>query len=106
MWFQKKPPGWLPGPKDIPELVGRSLVVDEKQNPDSVWTLKGVIRPTANKHVFYCRVFDQNKVAAAGVSVKDWRSLDGHPELILWEGHYDKEKNTAKRGKFTESGGA
>ena len=43
------------------------------------------------------------KLAAARVTVNDWLSLDGHPELIIWEGSYNKEKNTAKRGEFTDS---
>ncbi len=97
--FFRKDSSKLSGPKDIPELVGRNLVVDEKQNPDWVWTMKGVVRPTDNKHVFYCRVFDPTKASSAGVKVNDWNSLNGHSELILWEGYFDKEKNIAHRGE-------
>ena len=90
----------LPGPKDIPELVGRFLVVEEKKNPDWVWKLKGVVYPAGKKKAFYCRVFDDAQTAKAGVGVKDWTSLDDHPDLVLWEGYCDKETNTARREKF------
>ncbi len=92
----------LPGPKGIPELAGRYMVVQEKKDPDWVWKLKGVVRPAAKKKTFYCRVFDEAQVAQAGFKVKDWTSLDEHPELILWEGYFDKETNTARPEKFVK----
>jgi len=92
----------LPAPKGIPELVGRHMVVEEKKNPDWVWKLKGVVRPAGKKKEFYCRVFDESQVAQAGVKVKDWTSLDEHPDLILWEGYVDKETNRARREKFVK----
>jgi len=92
----------LPGPKGIPELVGRYMVVEEKKGPNWVWKLKGVVRPAGKKKAFYCRVFDEAQVAQVGVKVKDWTSLDEHPELILWEGYFDKETNIARPEKFVE----
>jgi hypothetical protein len=92
----------LPGPKGIPDLAGRYMVIEEKKDPNWVWNLKGVVRPTEKKKAFYCRVFDEAKAAQAGVKVKDWRSLDEHPDLILWEGYFDKETNTARREKFVK----
>ena len=99
-WKRKEGEEKLPSPKGIPELAGRYLVVEEKKDPDWVWKLKGVVRPAGKKKAFYCRVFDDAQVAQAGVKVKDWTSLDGHPDLILWEGYFDKETNTARREKF------
>ncbi|OIP27992.1 MAG: hypothetical protein AUK00_00735 [Dehalococcoidia bacterium CG2_30_46_9] len=92
----------LSGPKDIPGLVGRHMVVEEKKDPDWVWKLRGVIRPAGKKNAFYCRVFDESQAAQAGVKVKDWTSLDDHPDLILWEGYFDKETNMARREKFVK----
>jgi hypothetical protein len=63
-----------------PQSVGSHMVVNEKKNPDWVWKLKGVVRPTEKKTAFYCRVFDEAQAATAGVKVKDWSSLDEHPE--------------------------
>jgi hypothetical protein len=92
----------LPRPKELPQAVGGYLVVTEKQNPDWVWNLKGVVRPTAKKNVFYCRVFSEAAAAKAGVKVKDWNSLDEHPNLILWEYYFDKNTNTVRPEKFAK----
>jgi hypothetical protein len=92
----------LPGPKGIPELAGRYMVVEEKKDPAWVWKLKGVVRPAGKKKAFYCRVFDEAQVAQAGVKVKDWTSLDEHPDFIFWEGYFDKETNTVRREKFVK----
>ena len=92
----------LPSPKGVPELVGRYMVVEEKKNPDWVWALKGVVRPAGKRKAFYCRVFDEAQTSQVRVKVKDWASLDDHPDLILWEGYCDKETNTARREKFVK----
>jgi hypothetical protein len=82
----------LPGPKGIPELVGRHLVVELKQNPDWVWKLKGVVRPRSDgKDRFDFRVFDETQVAGTKVIVKDYNSLNEHPDLILYQGWFDKK---------------
>ena len=90
----------LPGPKRIPDIVGRYMVVEQQKDPDWVWQLKGVVRPAGKKKAFQCRVFSEAQVAQAGVSVKDWTSLDDHPDQILWEGYCDKETNTVRHEKF------
>ena len=82
----------LPGPKEIPELVGRYMVVQDKKDPDWVWKLKAVVRNNPRgKKVFDVRVFDEAQVAQKGVKVKDWATFDEHPDLILYEGWFDKE---------------
>jgi hypothetical protein len=79
---------------------GRYMVVEEKKDPNWLWKLKGVVRAAGKKKPFYCRVFDEAQVAQAGVRLKDWTSLDEHSDLILWEGHFDKETKTVRREKF------
>jgi hypothetical protein len=82
----------LPGPKDIPELVGRYLITELKQNPDRVWKLKGVVRRRLEgKDAFDFRVFDEAQVAAKKVAIKDYNSLNEHPDLILYQGRFDKK---------------
>ena len=93
----------LPGPKGLPQLVGSHMVVEEKQNPDWVWNLKGVVRSAGKERAFYCRVFSEAQAAKAGVKVKDWSSLDDHSDLILWEGYFDKRTNEVRREKFEKS---
>jgi hypothetical protein len=90
----------LPGPKGIPDPLASYMVVQMNKDPDWVWQLKGVVRPAGKKKTFYCRVFSDAQVAQAGLKVKDWTPIDGHPELILWEGCFDKETNTARDEKF------
>lgn len=92
----------LPGPKDLPQAVGSHLVVNEKRNPDWVWKLKAVVRPTEKKKVVHCRVFDSADAAQADVKVRDWASLDEHLDLIIWEGYFDKEQNSVRTGTFAK----
>jgi hypothetical protein len=82
----------LKGPKDIPDIVGGHLVTDFNQNPDLVWKLKAVKRRRQeSKDAFDVRVFDDVEAAASKVKVKDYTTLDEHPELILYEGWFDLE---------------
>ena len=87
----------LPGPKSIPELVGRHLITELKQDPDWVWNLKGVVRPRSEgKDAFDFRVFDETRVAAKEVKVKDYTSLDEHPDLVIYQGWFDKKSGTVQ----------
>ena len=92
----------LPKPSDIPGMAGRHMVTEMKKDPDWVWKLKGVVRPADKKKAFYCRVFDETQTRKANVKVENWTSLDGHPELILWEGYFDNETYTARTEKFVK----
>jgi len=83
----------LPGPQEIPELAGRHLVVAKKRDPDWVWHLKAVVRknPGRGKKAFDVRVFDEAQVAQKKARIEDWTTLDQHPDLILYEGWFDRE---------------
>jgi len=86
----------LPGPKDLPSPVGRALVVGLGKEPDWVWNLKCVTRPRPeNKHLRDVRVFDPTEAATRGFSVKNYTSFDSRPEMILFEGWFNKESNEA-----------
>jgi len=80
----------LPGPKPIPSLVEKHLIAEYKMDPDLVRILKAVVRrsPKAEK-AFDCRIFDQSEAEASELQIKDYTSLDEHPELILYEGWFD-----------------
>jgi hypothetical protein len=92
----------FPGPKEIPDMAGRYMVMELKKEPDWVWQLKGVTRPADKKKAYYCRVFDETQTSKASVKVENWTSLDGHPELILWEGYCDDEAHTSRAEKFVK----
>jgi len=82
----------LSKPKDIPYPVGRSLVVDKGQDPDWVWNLKGVVLPKeGTRDVFYVRVFSANNASMKNIRVENYLSLDDHPELILFQGWFDRK---------------
>ena len=82
----------LPGPKEIPYPVGKHLVVAMGQDPDWVWQLRGVVRHRPEgKDAFDVRIFSDSDAALQKVSVKNFNSLDGHADLILFEGWFDKK---------------
>lgn len=81
----------LPRPKEIPNLVGRFLVVSLGKDPDWVWNLRAAIRPQANqKSAWDVRVFDDREVASKGIKIENFNTLEKHPELVLFEGWFDK----------------
>jgi hypothetical protein len=45
---------------------------------------------------FDVRVFDEAQVAQKKVKVKDWTTFDEHPDLILYEGWFDKDSMRAE----------
>jgi hypothetical protein len=103
MFWSKKANGLFP-PKTIPDPVGRYLVVSLGKNPDWVWNLKAAMRSNgADKDTFEVRVFDAAQAADKGIKVHDYHTFDEHPEMILYEGWFNKRTFEAKiqgRGKF------
>jgi len=78
-------------PRELPDAIGRKLVVDLKMDPDEAWALRYVSRPSESQpDIQDFRLFHPNDAAHAGLVVKDWYSLDGSPDLILYEGQYNK----------------
>lgn len=81
----------LPKPKEIPYELGRHLVVDGGYDPDWVWNLKTLSLPHPDsKNRFDFRLFSPAQAMDRNISVRDYKSLDAHPDLILFEGWYDK----------------
>lgn len=80
----------LSRPKEIPEVVGRYLIVHLKKDPDWAWGLKAVVRQRPEEKSYDVRVFDRGQTALRNVDIKDYTSLDGHPDLILYEGWFEK----------------
>ena len=82
----------LSRPKDLPDEVGRHLVVDLGLDPDWVWRLKAAVRPReGERHTRDIKIFDPVRADAAGVTIKHYDSLDDHPELVLFDGSYNSE---------------
>ena len=90
--FWKKDKDALPGPKGVPKAVGRDIVTKLGGDPDRTWKdYKAVMRPKEGyKNTFEVRVFDGVEAASKKIAVKDYNSLTEHPELILYEGWFNK----------------
>jgi hypothetical protein len=84
----------LSKPKELPQMVGRHLVVSLVQDPDWVWGLKAAMRPKdGSKSVREIRVFNPVSAANQRVAIRDFTSLDDHPELVLFDGWFDSRTN-------------
>ena len=78
-------------PREIPQEIGRHLVVEQDLDPDWVWSLKCVRKPRENsKNAFDIRIFSSGTMAQHGVKVVDYDSLDSHMDLVIFAGWYDK----------------
>jgi hypothetical protein len=88
-------------PQTIPEPVQKYMVSEFKLPADLVALLKAVLRksPTA-ENTFDIRVYDESDSVARKVLVKDYTTLDEHPELTLYDGTYnDASKKAELRAK-------
>lgn len=75
----------------IPGLVQKHLVTERKMAPDLVNLLKAVVRKNVTgEKAFNIRVFDESEGLAKKVQVKDYSSLDEHPDLIIYEGWFNE----------------
>jgi hypothetical protein len=84
----------FPKPKELPESIGRKMVVEMELDPDMVWSLRCVTRPMENRQkTNEFRIFNPDKARLAGVTVRNWTSLDDWPDLILYSGCHDKSNN-------------
>ncbi|MFC2019361.1 hypothetical protein ACFLU4_05340 [Chloroflexota bacterium] len=86
----------LSGPKEIPDIVRRYIVTMLDGNPDIVWNLNSVLRNSGIKHICDVRIFDPFDAKKERVNVKNFISLDGHPELILYHGWFDEKNRVVK----------
>lgn len=90
----------LPRPKDLPQEIGRHLVVDENYDPDWVWGLKYAMLPQGDSNtVFDFRIFSESAAADQNVRIRDYHSLDAHPDLILFDGWFDRKSRKYAFGR-------
>ncbi len=81
-------------PREIHASVGRDLVIKYKEEPDWVWKLKQVQKPSdQGKDVRDFRVYDAVMAAERGIPVRSYASLDEHPDLILYHGWINVKNN-------------
>ena len=79
-------------PRELPQDVGRHLVVVNGLDPDWVGSLKCVEKPRENaKDTFDFRIFSAPSAARDGLTIMDYHSLDHHMNLVLFAGWYSKD---------------
>ena len=81
----------LPAPRPIPEPVQKYLISEYKLESTLAQIFKMVMRrrPEHEKE-FDIRVFDESACLAKKVIVKDYTTLEAHPDLVLYEGTYSE----------------
>ena len=81
----------LSGPREIPALVQKKLVADKKISADLVKLFKSVVRKRPETETAMdCRIFDPSEATANEIDIKNYTTLDEHPELVLFEGWFDE----------------
>ena len=84
---------WLggEGPKDIPGWVYIYLVTTLKVPPENLTGLRSVQKTgfVEGKPVTFIRIYDP-RASEEAWQVKNFTSLDEHPDLILYEGYWEK----------------
>jgi len=85
----------LKAPIDLPQPIGRYLVVNLQRDPDWVWNLKAVLKPVegGKNSARLFRVYDPVQSAKQGVKILNYDSLDACPELILYAGDFDRDSH-------------
>jgi hypothetical protein len=96
MWRKEKEAGIdgavLPKPKELHQRVGIYLITQLRLDPDYAWTLMQANSPVADsRHLVNFRIYDPLEAQNRGVTVRDYRSLDNHPELVLYSGSLNKK---------------
>lgn len=82
----------LPGPKEIPEIVAKHLTDQMKMTPMYVQFLKALMYPDSrSKDAFKIRIFDESETEVKKIRVQNYVTLDQYPDLILYEGWFDKK---------------
>jgi hypothetical protein len=91
-------------PQTIPDPVQKYMVSEYKLPADLVALLKAVLRKSSTEeNTFDVRIFDESDSVARKITVKDFATLDEHPELTLYEGSYDdlsKKVELREKKKF------
>jgi len=81
--FPRLPPS--PGP--LPKKLRQHLIQEFELSAEWVRSLSGVTRPVAGEHDIYeFRVFSPTQMAMRGITIRDYGSLDGCRQLILFSG--------------------
>ena len=92
-----------PAQKTSPYKVGRHLVVVDGVSPDRVWNLKSALKPSETQmDIVDFRLFSPASAAKSHINIRAYATLDHHPELVIFEGWYDRETRKMQVEKLLE----
>ncbi|HEY86493.1 MAG TPA: hypothetical protein G4O06_00430 [Dehalococcoidia bacterium] len=83
--------------KEVKKIEGQLwgyMIGTHKVSVDVLQNLRRVERSGEGKIVMI-RIFDPSTASEKGETINDYDSLDSHPELILYEGHYEETRGEA-----------
>ena len=99
-------PKKLGKPRDLPQVLGRHLVVAKGLDPDWVWALKCVEKPRENdKRTLDVRIFSQVSTAQHHVKVTDYESLEDHMDMVLFGGWYIRDTQQVELESLVKQAG-
>lgn len=78
-------------PRELPQDVGRHIIVNMNEDPDWVWGLRCVMKPVAGQETdFDIRIFNPAEAGSVAGGIKDYDTLDAHPDVVMFNGRYSK----------------
>ncbi|HPU28781.1 MAG TPA: hypothetical protein PLM71_00480 [Syntrophorhabdaceae bacterium] len=84
----------LSKPEELSGVIQNYIATEKKIDPDIVALLRMVkVNDDLEEKLFHIRIFDNSEALAKGVEVQNYRSLDKHPELIIYEGLFNQKSN-------------
>lgn len=87
----------LSGPREIPVIIQNYLITEKKMDPDLVKLLKALIyKSSSDEKVNSIHIFDEADAVAKKINVKDYTTLDQHPDLIIYEGTFNEDSKQVK----------
>ncbi|MCX7966671.1 MAG: hypothetical protein N2596_08615 [Syntrophorhabdaceae bacterium] len=105
-WFKKsiEKKGKLSKPEELPSIVQNYLANEKKIDANIVTLLRMVkIKDDTEEGLFHIRIFDNSDALAKDIEVHNYRSLDDHPDLIIFEGVFNqktKDVNLEQKNTF------
>lgn len=76
-------------PQNVPKVVRKYLEEQKKVDPNRIYRMKALLRPSAKKETALdIRIYEEAE--ATTLKVKDYASLDEHTDLIIYEGWFDE----------------
>lgn len=82
----------LSKPEELQGVIQNYLVTEKKIDANIASLLKMVkVKDGAGEDFFHIRIFDNSEALAKEVEVQSYKTLDEHPDLIIYEGLFNQK---------------